>query len=704
MNLLQLEVKNFCQHSYKHINFPTGLIIVTGPNGIGKSNLFVEAPRFAFLGETFNTGARNNDLRYDTKEGYVKIVFDYDGRIWELKRLLHRNSTLLTNNDGYENKKTSDINSYILNIFSLPSRIINEMIFMRQEHITKLLFDTPATREKELQYFFGTIVCEHYRDQIQNYINAISIPNFTDQKTFFESEIKRIKEQVSQLYQDKNVLDSEIKKLEKDYTLDQLRKKVYDLQSLSLKKHQYIELQDKLKNDKQELFVLQNKQKELEDILNQIQYTQDPTNKQIYDKLINLYNKQTTQNELYNSYNSTLQDLQTKYIELKKRYDELQSKYGNISDDFLDGLNKDIITIKTELKNITTFLSAVFIDVPECPFCHTKFSMEEYKKLCKEKEKDKETYTNKLNELQQQWNLLKGHQSEQKIIKEELNNIEKQIQYTKSQLSKIKYADVSKIKEKINKFEKDSEKYTKLFSTLSTIKSNIEILQDNIIQNEKLLSETIDDNELKELPILNQKLKLLEESYSKLTQINYQIKELESSLNNLNKKLIDISEQENRIASYLKLKSDLQYIRDILHRDKYPRIVALKYMKKLEAYINKYLEHFDASFKLFIEQNLEFTCRFSNNIQLSAMRLSGGEKVMLSIAYRFACVELFTRHINFIILDEPTIYLDESSIEKLAFIIKLLSDYAKRHNKQIIIITHEEALVPYGDHHIELSN
>jgi DNA repair exonuclease SbcCD ATPase subunit len=119
-------------------------------------------------------------------------------------------------------------------------------------------------------------------------------------------------------------------------------------------------------------------------------------------------------------------------------------------------------------------------------------------------------------------------------------------------------------------------------------------------------------------------------------------------------------------------------------------------MQKMSSCINGYLSSFGASYKVKLHKNNDFLCIF-NDRTISSEELSGGEKVILSLAFRFAASELFTSNVNMIVLDEPTIWLDSRRIDGFKEVLENVKAVSKRNDSQVFIITHEKSLIPVFD-------
>jgi len=116
--------------------------------------------------------------------------------------------------------------------------------------------------------------------------------------------------------------------------------------------------------------------------------------------------------------------------------------------------------------------------------------------------------------------------------------------------------------------------------------------------------------------------------------------------------------------------------------------------------INEYLNRFGAAYNVKLGQDNEFICDFGNKVRPSS-DLSCGQKVVLSLAFRFAAREIFTTGVNLIVLDEPTTWLDRETILNFKNIIESISELSDTNNLQTLIVTHERSLMPYFKQTIE---
>ena len=70
---------------------------------------------------------------------------------------------------------------------------------------------------------------------------------------------------------------------------------------------------------------------------------------------------------------------------------------------------------------------------------------------------------------------------------------------------------------------------------------------------------------------------------------------------------------------------------------------------------------------------------------------------MLGIAFRFAVHKLFAANMGLMILDEPTLALDDDHVECVFNLLEKVKGYSRTAGLQLIIVTHEQRLTGVMD-------
>jgi DNA repair exonuclease SbcCD ATPase subunit len=117
--------------------------------------------------------------------------------------------------------------------------------------------------------------------------------------------------------------------------------------------------------------------------------------------------------------------------------------------------------------------------------------------------------------------------------------------------------------------------------------------------------------------------------------------------------------------------------------------------------VNYYLELLGTPFRARVQEGLSFSCQFPGR-EIDSQELSGGEKVDLSISFRLAACESFCSNAGFIVLDEPTTWLDENTKHEMINVLDRLNELGRANNFQFLIPTHERMLLDHFDQVIEL--
>src|SRR5690606_3364754 len=106
----------------------------------------------------------------------------------------------------------------------------------------------------------------------------------------------------------------------------------------------------------------------------------------------------------------------------------------------------------------------------------------------------------------------------------------------------------------------------------------------------------------------------------------------------------------------------------------------------------KYLEMFNSPFQIKADNNLSIFVKKKNTKWFKALRLSGGEKVVLALAIRLAISSLFARELGILVLDEPTAGMDTDNVDYLCDVLSSLGAVLRKEDEQVIMVTHDMRL------------
>jgi exonuclease SbcC len=146
----------------------------------------------------------------------------------------------------------------------------------------------------------------------------------------------------------------------------------------------------------------------------------------------------------------------------------------------------------------------------------------------------------------------------------------------------------------------------------------------------------------------------------------------------------------------------LQSVRELFHHSNLPRFTAHRNLQRLQLRINDFLAMFSTDYRVQADEGLSFVANFPDGRRQPAERLSGGQKVILALAFRLAVNVMFAENVGMLALDEPTAFLDEHHIRGFEPVLARLREYSHSRGLQCVMITHERGLAPLFDAAITL--
>lgn len=170
-----------------------------------------------------------------------------------------------------------------------------------------------------------------------------------------------------------------------------------------------------------------------------------------------------------------------------------------------------------------------------------------------------------------------------------------------------------------------------------------------------------------------------------------------------NSRAANAAEQERR--------NDLEAVRKWLHPSQGPTAVVQSVLQIMTGQVNAFLDQFDALYRVVDDpEQMSFKYYYLDGRPVGSdgsgsapvSKLSGGEKMVMAMAFRFASYCVFARNTGLLVLDEPTVYLDEASVNKFCQVLPRLRQSASQIGLQLLIATHEKTALPFFDASVDL--
>jgi exonuclease SbcC len=195
-----VRLRNFKSHSDTKIDFGPGINVILGENGAGKTSV-LEAISFALFKEY--GGNLENLVRRGHNELSVELVFTSHGRKYRVVRTRKKSSTdshlFLLKGEEATSLQAGDIevDKEISRILGIDKYLFTNAVYVRQGEIARLLIARPAEKKQLISRLLGIDVLEKVWDRMR-----VVIDTYKNRKSMLEVRImeeERIKAQLGEL-------------------------------------------------------------------------------------------------------------------------------------------------------------------------------------------------------------------------------------------------------------------------------------------------------------------------------------------------------------------------------------------------------------------------------------------------------------------------------------------------------------------------
>ncbi|MEM3185252.1 MAG: SMC family ATPase [Conexivisphaerales archaeon] len=557
---------------------------------------------------------------------------------------------------------------------------------------------------------------ERFAENLRKYVND-QRSKMNEEEKELARKIPKAKESL-QLMTQKEGVEIELNQLTKDEDelnegLRQLDVKIAELKAVDLQKleRDVVQARNRLNRTKEELTTLSVKIEQLKQISKpgerkELELKRDEFSRKeesIRDELGGIRDK-------INDYTTLMEKGVCPVCDTVVTPENIEMKLTSKMNE-KDRKEKELITIEEELKNVQQLLSALQ------EYESAQKMLEEYtgqfNNVSKEKEEIEQEIREKEDELQE---------AKKKI--DDLGQFEKEreVAYTRLNMLRARKQELQKVQNKIIAAESflNENKISGEEDIAIMHKRREELLQKlksipDDIQKADILSLKIDDfasglaeqiiNLLDEAKGYDEdsyvaaKMKHDQEVMPKLQNLREQRGALRDNIEKLREEVERLSKAKDELELARRYVNIYEKIRnEIYNRD---GILATSVRSWALRQISKKASEYVREFGIGISQiefregkrEINIIC-YGEGGEVPVSSMSGGEKVAIALALRFAIADLIGKgSVDFIVFDEPTTHLDE---ERRRSLVRLISDIVSREGNsmlnQIIIITHDEEI------------
>lgn len=713
MRIDEVKLKNIGPHNELHVQFQSGLIGLLGSNGAGKSTL-VNSIYAALTNDYSRFNAVKADIITNNtgkKSSYIQVAGSHHNQAFHLTRWLRPNKAELVISDKTYTKAT-DINQAIEDQLGISKLVIDRYVFVNQWEMFSFLSQTESERAKTFQYLCGTETAMQIHKVCTDYVSRQKGTEIVDNSVELEEAIDATQEQMDHHASEgraakKLILDDMMlavqKKILKKATqaeeaaealehTEQLLGEARDAKAKAVARRKKVReqrIQDESKvtalandpelasakellNDPEDYDMLERHRKQLVEAIEKL--------KEKIDEVEG--NKPKKQRDLYLS---------------EKERQEFEARKGKL--EFQQQQDKDLVMDFDPESD----------DDKRCPYCSQTISddyLDDCIKEYRQREIELEQVEKALKHSREYDKRLETYKSNMKSLTEGLVQLEDDLSEKVVKLKKRPdAASIANAREIVEEFEsaqyriaEADELIRTLDQRISKYEGRIESLEGNIEAYQKQIDEKPNDEAVVQA---SKKLEQHDDAVVKHKVALGCFKDAKQNRNKLRQTLDQLKLRLKEKAKIRDLLATISEAGDVFHWNNLPKTVSQANLELLVDDINDNLSMFSDPFYVEADEDLTFKVYFPGKSPVKAKQLSGGQKVILAIAFRSALDRVFGHDVGMMFLDEPTAGLDADNVEYFHNALQQLAQ--KVHgNRQLVVITHVQELGEVFDQLIEI--
>lgn len=712
MRIKQVELKNIGPHRQLSVELGRGLIGLTGSNGAGKSTLVN-----AIYAALTNDFSRFSNVKSDIitngsgkESSYIRLTGEHRNQSFELTRWLRPNKTEFTIG-GVSYAKANEVNEAIAAQLNISKLVIDKYVFVDQWEMFGFLNQTGSERAKTFQYLCGTESATLIHKVCNDYVTKKKNTEIIDNSLELETECTELKETVAG-YQ------AELQECKVNILADD---KVEDYKEIIRRQAQVEANSETLVET---IAAIDRHEVNLESF------------KSTYDECLEKYNKLegwlskrglriAAATALISNY-ERWKKLKTAQTQGQKQLDQVEKEIARFQLALaaaqpkdknryipLDKRNTLIESLGVLREEVTQAKRVIAAKEKRCSTCRQPVSDEYVQGLrifCKEN-------TPVFEELRNSLSYSEGYDSDQKQRDKNLNDLE----VKRQKITERKASYDEQLAESGLDFQEGSgyEDALKLLESRDkAVRQQLDVLNrknelgEKIARLEGLIKGlTSSRNRLQEAQAAGPDYAAYETALQLLDahvtakasyrEISGAQSEATRNLQRNKALLSNLRERQSKHAEAQKLLSVIEEVAEIFHWNNLPKSVSQANLELLVEDINANLELFNNPFYIDADEDLTFQVYLPGKLPVKAKQLSGGQKVILAIAFRAALDRVFGHDVGMMFLDEPTSGLDADNVNYFHDALQQLASKVGN-DRQLVVITHVQELNGVFDQVIEI--
>lgn len=701
MQIHRVELKNIGPHRDLSVELGSGLIGIIGSNGAGKSTLVNSiyaalTNDFSRFGGTKAEVITNNTIGHS----YIRLSGEHHGRAFRLTRWLRPGKNELRIGD-WEFTKANEVNEAVTSELNITKTVIDKYVFVDQWQMFSFLDETPSERAKAFQFLCGTESASQIHKVCSEYVARQKGTEVTDNSLELSQAIAEASQRMGDARQKGRAVEPQ---LLSEPAAEQLREV---LQRAKRAAEAHTKLAE-LKASVQQLYARSSKVTDLV-----TKYTKQQRKAKTWlhghEEAVASARSSLKLAEMYTKAAKAQAEITANLVKVTAEMLALKAQPVDKATYLPEAERKAAQQRCNSLRAMVESIEEAKTEGAVCKYCKQEISEKHRKQLQKELQahrRDLEevqsalTYSIQFDQEEQEM-LREYHEKEQYLVSQQAQlELAEQFlaahaDYTEPKdsqrlIDKAEAAEqvIEAAEQKLRRLRKKVNKYAR---TRQTLRTRIEVREAEIAAGPAEVEVT---RARRALDASVAASKQRSESLGAYREAKQSKQRAEAMLEQL----------KLRLAERVKIQKLLETIGragEIFHWNQLPKAVSQANLELLISDINANLELFNNPFTVQADSDLTFLVFFPGQSPVKAWQLSGGQKVILAIAFRAALDRVFGHDVGMMFLDEPTAGLDADNINYFHDAIQQLATTVGQ-DRQLVVITHVQELGAVFDQVVEI--
>lgn len=704
MRLERLELYDICQHREAQFNFAPGLNGLLGPNGSGKSNI-LKAIQAAITGEFKNAGVKDENVYNGPdadprRAAYIRLVLTHGEARLDITRGFRKKQTQLVVT-GQPDVVIGDIKvtKAITDLLQTDLKLLADYVFVGQGRISDFIDQAAAERAATFQTLFGTKPAAGLYKLFGERLGQIVLTDRSEERKLTATRLEILQQELAQFTAE---LEGYADLAAYRPAEDQNQQFLQRYQAEQAARQQLAGVNEECARISDELApVRQQREEALQqaDEIRQRLAAAEPDVVQAQEAYRQWERHQQHQAALDKA-KLALQQLQPPVAPPRSSYQPSET------------LQEELRQVQSEAEALQAFTDTFNVgeDTCECPTCGTRVSgLQSRITAALDRLDELDMARGKLTQLLQ---VSLGYERRVQQHEQTLAAYEARRETLTANVAQLQAGlgtapDIRNAEAILATCNADWQQVNALDAlaqarhvTVSRLEGTLTALLTQQAQLQAVLAQPLSERVVERARLTLQRTQARLAARSELLGKQSRCRrEVDSTAEHL-QHLDQLVAQDRRTLAW---REHLTVMRGVVHHEALPRTVATHHLTELSQDVNDVLLAMDLPFVVEATEDLRFTAIFRDGKVSQAARLSGGQKILLAIAFRVAVNAAFTGDLGLLCLDEPTEFLDRDNVQNLRVALQKLKELSAARGLQCLMVTHEQSLLNLFDAVVTLS-